>query len=95
MQVKSSAYLASLKPLCRKLLDACLGEYAYASVLAADVDAKDYSVSRAGITLSENNRFGKRGFVVRVRTSPMYHSPGRRSPRSPERGRRHCHPWLR
>ena len=72
MQVKSSAYLASLKPLCRKLLDACLGEYAYASVLAADVDAKDYSVSRAGITLSENNRFGKRGFVVRVYAGEGY-----------------------
>lgn len=66
MQVKSSAYLASMKPLYRKLLDACLAEYGYASVLAADVEAKDYSVSRAGISVSENNRFGRRGFVVRV-----------------------------
>ena len=66
MQVNSSAYLASMKPLYQKLLDACLAKYSYASVLAADVDAKDYSVSRAGISLSENNRFGKRGFVVRV-----------------------------
>ena len=38
----------------------------------ADVDAKDYSVSRAGITLSENNRFGKRGFVVRVYAGEGY-----------------------
>ena len=66
MQVNSSAYLASQKSLYKKLLDACLARYSYASVLAADVDAKDYSVSRAGINLSENNRFGKRGFVVRV-----------------------------
>ena len=66
MQVNSSAYLASQKPLYQALLDACLEKYSYASVLAADVDAKDYSVSRAGINLSENNRFGKRGFVVRV-----------------------------
>ena len=66
MQVNSSAYLASQKSLYKKLLDACLARYSYASVLAADVDAKDYSVSRAGINLAENNRFGKRGFVVRV-----------------------------
>ena len=72
MQVDSSAYLASMKPLYRQLLDACLAQYSYASVLAADVDAKDYSVSRAGISLSENNRFGKRGFVVRVYAGEGY-----------------------
>ena len=72
MQVKPSAYLASMKPLYRQLLDACLAQYSYASVLAADVDAKDYSVSRAGISLSENNRFGKRGYVVRVYAGEGY-----------------------
>ena len=72
MQVKSSAYLASQKPLYQKLLSALLGQYSYASVLAADVDAKDYSVSRSGINIAENNRFGKRGFVVRVYAGEGY-----------------------
>ncbi len=66
MQVRSSAYLASMKPLYQKLLKALLDKYSYASILAADVDARDYSVSRSGISVSENNRFGKRGYVVRV-----------------------------
>ena len=72
MQVNSSVYLAAMKPLYQKLLNACLAKYSYASVLAADVDARDYSVSRAGISVSENNRFGKRGFVVRVYTGEGY-----------------------
>ncbi len=61
-----------MKPLYRSLLDTLLKKYRYASVLAADVDAKDYSVSRAGISVSENVRFGKRGFVVRVYTGEGY-----------------------
>ena len=72
MQVRPSAYLASMKPLYRRLLDALCSRYSYASVLAADVDARDYSVSRAGISVSENNRFGKRGYVVRVYTGSGY-----------------------
>ncbi|MBQ6196737.1 MAG: TldD/PmbA family protein [Lachnospiraceae bacterium] len=72
MQVDSSAYLTSMKPLYRALLDSLLEDYGYASVLAADVDAKDYSVARSGISISENVRFGKRGFVVRVYTGEGY-----------------------
>ena len=66
MKVESSPYLTGLKPVLKRLTDTLLEKYAYASVLAADVDAKDYSVSARGTSIAENGRFGRRGFVVRV-----------------------------
>ena len=72
MKVQSSDYLSDLKPVLQKLLQALLRQYDYASVLAADVDAKDYSVSARGMNVSENDHFGKRGFVVRVHAGSGY-----------------------
>ena len=72
MKVQSSDYLSGLKPVLQKLLQALLRQYDYASVLAADVDAKDYSVSARGMNVSENDHFGKRGFVVRVHAGGGY-----------------------
>ncbi|MBO7363936.1 MAG: TldD/PmbA family protein [Lachnospiraceae bacterium] len=66
MNVLPSAYLTGQKPLFRKLLDALLERYTYASVLAEDADARNYSVSGRGTDISGDTRFGKRGFVVRV-----------------------------
>ena len=66
MKVETSHYLAEQKSVLKELLGALLERYAYASVLATDVEAKNYSVSRSGIRIAENNTFGKRGFPARV-----------------------------
>ena len=66
MKVETSHYLAEQKSVLKELLGALLERYAYASVLATDVEAKNYSVSRSGIRIAENNIFGKRGFTARV-----------------------------
>lgn len=72
MQVKRSSYLVGLKPTLQKLENALLDAFPYASVLAADVDAKNYSVSGRGTNISEVNRFGKRGIVARVYSEKGY-----------------------
>ena len=51
MQVSSSTYLTSLRPVLKELLDALLERYEYASVLATDVEMKNYNVSRSGIRI--------------------------------------------
>jgi len=66
MKVESSSYLSKMKPIYQELLKALLDKYTYASLLAADVECKSYSVSGRGISVSEDNRFGKRAFTVRV-----------------------------
>ncbi|MBQ9911370.1 MAG: TldD/PmbA family protein [Lachnospiraceae bacterium] len=66
MNVQSGLWIAAMRPVLKQLLDSLLQRYTYASVLASDVDAKDYSVSARGTSIAENDRFGKRGFVVRV-----------------------------
>ncbi len=66
MKVESSLYLTQLRPVLRELLDALLAEYGYASILATDVEAKNYAVSRSGIQIAENVMFGRRGFTARV-----------------------------
>ncbi|MDO5436382.1 MAG: TldD/PmbA family protein [Clostridia bacterium] len=66
MKVESSTYLRDMKPVFRLLLDGLLAKYAYASVLAADVECKSYRVSAQGISINESNGFGKRAFTVRV-----------------------------
>jgi TldD protein len=55
-----------MRPLLKELLDGLLERYEYASVLAADVEMKSYSVNRSGIRITENNSFGRRGFTARV-----------------------------
>lgn len=66
MKVESSHYLAEHRSVLKELLAALLERYSYASVLATDVEAKNYSVSRSGIRIAESNTFGKRGFTARV-----------------------------
>ncbi len=64
--VESSSFLAQQKTALRALLDALLERYPYACVLASDVEAKNYSVSRSGIRIAESRMFGRRGFTARV-----------------------------
>ena len=66
MKVKSSEYLNQVKPLLKTLESRLLSEYAYASILATDAMAKQYSVSRQGTSISENSWLSGRGFVVKV-----------------------------
>ena len=66
MKVHSSPYLTRLRPVLKDLLDRLLERYAYASVLATDVETKSYSVGRSGIRVAEIGFFGKRGFTARV-----------------------------
>lgn len=66
MKVKSSDYLNQVKPLLKALESRLLSEYAYASVLATDAMAKQYSVSGQGTVISENSWLSGRGFVVKV-----------------------------
>ncbi len=66
MKVESSSYLSSMRPSLEKLLSLLLGQYAYASILAADVEMKSYSVGRPGIRIAENHQFGRAGYTVRV-----------------------------
>lgn len=66
MQLKSSEFLMSVKEPLKKLLDALLKEYEYASILAADSKAKSYNVSRSGIGVAENSLLSTRGFVAKV-----------------------------
>ena len=66
MKVESSHYLAEHRGVLKELLGALLERYSFASVLATDVEAKNYSVSRSGIRIAENNIFGKRGYTARV-----------------------------
>jgi len=65
--VGSSAFLSAEKPFLKKLLDELLKEYDYASILAMDNVAKNYSVSGQGIRIGQNAMFTNHGFVVRVR----------------------------
>ena len=66
MKVGSSTYLNRMRPLLEDLLKELLARYEYASVLAADVETKNYSVTRSGIRVEEEGLFGRRGFTARV-----------------------------
>ena len=60
-----SAFLQSAKPHLKALLSA-LDSYPYASILAQDTLAMQYSVSRTGTNAAESGMFTKRGFVLRL-----------------------------
>lgn len=66
MKLTFSPFLTGSKPLLRSLLDRLHKVYPYASILAQDSVAQRLSVSRTGISVSENQLLTKRGFVVRV-----------------------------
>lgn len=59
-------FLSDVKPVLKELLDELLKKYPYASILAQDNYAKDYSVSAQGTVIKENELLTGRGFVVRV-----------------------------
>lgn len=65
-KVQNSAYLAKVKPLLKKLLNKLLEAYPYASILACDCKSRVYSVSKNGISISDNAMLGNRGFCVKV-----------------------------
>ncbi len=66
MKVKSSHYLAQIKPLLQTLLKSLLEDFSYVSILATDSKSKNYSVSKRGTTISEDSLLSDRGFVVKV-----------------------------
>ena len=66
MKVAGSAYLRSVRPLLRRLIDRLKTSYAYCSILAVDTSAKRYSVSGRGVSSSQEPLLTKRGFVLRV-----------------------------
>lgn len=66
MMVESSEYLRGIKPLLIRLRDRLLEEYPYASILAADSQAKQYSVSKTATTAGMAGLWSGRGFVVKV-----------------------------
>ena len=70
--VTHSPYLAEKKPLVKAFLNRLLEKYDYASVLLTDSDAKGYSVSRSGASISQMNMFGSKGMVVKVYDGKSY-----------------------
>ena len=55
-----------VKPGLQKLVAALRETYPYASVLAVADDARSWSTSRGGISISSPRMFGGTGYVVRV-----------------------------
>lgn len=72
MKVKSSNYLTQVKPLLKKLLNCLLEKYPYVSILASDSIAKQYSVSKQGISVGEDSRLSGRGFVAKIYDGTSY-----------------------
>ena len=72
MKVKSSEYLAKVKPLLVCLRDRLLQEYPYVSVLATDSKAMSYRVSKNGTSISTHDLLSGRGFVVKVYDGSSY-----------------------
>ena len=66
MKVKSSNYLIQTKSLLKELLDRLLEEYSYASLLATDSMAKQYTVSKQGTSIAEDGLLSGRGFVAKI-----------------------------
>ena len=71
-EVALSPWICQKKEAAKALLDALLAEFSYASVLLTDSRAKNYRVSRNGISVNESNSFGERGAVVRVYDGQSY-----------------------
>ncbi len=66
MKVKASEYLRDIKPVLLRLRDRLLEEFPYASILATDSQAKQYSVSRTATNIGMVGLWSGRGFVVKV-----------------------------
>lgn len=72
MKLETSKYIENIKPTLKKLLDALLSEYPYASLLAVDSRATRYSVSSTGTNLRENGHLSSRGFVAKIYDGKTY-----------------------
>ena len=72
MEVARSNYIIENKKLFKKLQSKLSEKYGYASVLVCDGRQQTYSVSARGISVSDGNMFGKRGFVARVHNGKAY-----------------------
>ena len=65
-QVTLCPWIKQTKSAAKSLLEALLAKYPYASILLTDSKAKNYSISRSGISVNANTDYGDRGAVVRI-----------------------------
>ncbi|MBO5790133.1 MAG: TldD/PmbA family protein [Clostridia bacterium] len=65
-QVVLCPWIAETKATAKALLNELLAHFSYASILLTDSKAKNYSISRSGISVNENAEFGDRGAVIRI-----------------------------
>lgn len=72
MKVKQSEYLKEIKPVLVKLRDRLLAEFPYASLLAQDSTAKNYSVSKTSTGIQMDGRLTGRGFVAKIYDGTSY-----------------------
>jgi len=72
MNVSESSYIRENKPLFRQLQQALSEKYEYASVLASDTRERGYRVGASGISITDSNTYGKRGYVARVYQNGAY-----------------------
>lgn len=72
MKVESSEYLKEIKPVLVKLRDRLLQEFPYASLLAQDSTAKNYSVSKTSTGIRMDDTLTGRGFVAKVYDGKSY-----------------------
>lgn len=59
------------KPILKQLLDRLLQTYSYASILMTDSKGKQYTISKQGISITEN-MFVELGYVVKVYDGESY-----------------------
>lgn len=72
MKVKSSEYLANVKPLLVCLRDELLQHFPYVSILATDAVSKSYQVRKSSTLIESDDTLGERGFVVKVYDKSSY-----------------------
>lgn len=71
-KLEHSKYLLAIKPVLKKLLDAVLAKYPYASILAVDSAGNMYSSSKTGISIQEIPRYANCGFVIKAYDGNAY-----------------------
>lgn len=72
MKVSASEYIKSHKELLRQLLNRLLDIYPYASILAVDSQAFNYTVTKTTTALDEDELLSNRGFVIKVYDGQSY-----------------------
>ncbi len=71
-KLKHSEYILAIKPVLKKLLDAVLAKYPYASILAVDSMGNMYSSAKTGISITEIPRYANCGFVIKAYDGNAY-----------------------